>query len=84
MGDYVKKYGVRTDKTEGMISSIDTDAEHPALTDGIDTRRAARRQRAAWVGNSDGNGPKLLGLNMGHTVRSDGGYGYALVSRYAA
>jgi len=32
---------------------------------------------AAWVGNTDA-GPKLLGLNLCHTTRPDGGYGFAL------
>lgn len=79
VGDYVKKYGIRTDKTEGEITKIHTDSDNPR-----NSRMEATLvglpgdSGSAWVGNSGGAGPKLLGLNIGHTTRSDGGYGFAI------
>jgi hypothetical protein len=78
VGDYVKKYGARTDKTDGKITSIDSYPDLP-----WNSRMEATMvglpgdSGAAWVGNGE-NGPKLLGLNLGNTTRPDGGYGFAL------
>lgn len=78
VGDYVKKYGMRTDKTEGKITSISINPDR--------TRNAVMQSTlvglpgdsgSAWVGTGDDGGPMLLGLNIGHTTRKDGGYGYA-------
>ena len=79
VGDYVKKYGERTAKTEGKITKISVDP---------DSARHARMEStlvnlpgdsgSAWVGTGDDGGPMLLGLNIGFTKRADGGYGFAV------
>lgn len=78
VGDYVKKYGARTEKTDGKITKIDTYSGHPWNSRMESTMVGLPGDSgAAWVGNSGGKGPKLLGLNIGHTIRSDGGYGFS-------
>ncbi|MHA3019639.1 hypothetical protein ACXPWS_05135 [Mycobacterium sp. BMJ-28] len=78
VGDYVKKYGIRTNKTEGTITSIATNPDYPWRSRMESTLVGLPGDSgAAWVGNSDA-GPKLLGLNLGFTTRPDGGYGFAL------
>jgi hypothetical protein len=77
VGDYVKKYGERTDKTEGKITSIHTDPHNPARSQMKSTLVGLPGDSGStWVGGGH-KGPKLLGLNIGHTTRPDGGYGYA-------
>ena len=78
VGDYVKKYGARTEKTDGKITDIHIDREYPSLSRMESTLvDLPGDSGAAWVGNGT-DGPKLLGLNIGFTHRSDGGYGVAL------
>lgn len=78
VGDYVKKYGARTDKTEGNITEIEIDPDYPRYSRMEATMVGLPGDSgSAWVGSSTA-GPKLLGLNVGHTVRRDGGYGYAI------
>lgn len=78
VGDYVKKYGARTDKTEGRITEITIEPDHPRFSRMEATLvNLPGDSGSAWVGSSD-EGPKLLGLNVGFTKRADGGYGFAL------
>lgn len=79
VGDYVKKYGARTAKTQGSITSIDIDDEYPQYSRMESTMVGIEGDSgSAWVGTGDDGGPQLLGLNIGYTKRADGGYGYAL------
>lgn len=78
VGDYVKKYGARTAKTEGKITSIETDTDNPRYSEMESTLvDLPGDSGSAWVGNST-EGPKLVGLNIGYTTRRDGGYGFAI------
>lgn len=78
VGDYVRKYGARTEKTEGRITKISNDLEYPRYSRMEATLvNLPGDSGSAWVGSSE-DGPKLLGLNVGFTKRNDGGYGFAL------
>ncbi|MBN7459215.1 hypothetical protein I3U64_03510 [Mycobacteroides abscessus subsp. abscessus] len=78
VGDYVRKYGARTDKTEGRITSISSNPDRARDSIMYSTMVSLEGDSgASWVGADDDGGAKLLGLNIGHTVRSDGGYGKA-------
>ncbi len=78
VGDFVKKYGARTEKTTGTVSAISVNAENPRVGVMYSTMVGLPGDSgSAWVGNGE-DGPKLLGLNIGHTVRADGGYGEAI------
>ncbi|MFZ2240465.1 MAG: hypothetical protein WAV90_13185 [Gordonia amarae] len=78
VGDYVRKYGIRTDKTEGTITSISTSSKSPRVGRMESTMVSLSGDSgAAWVSGDGNGGAKLLGLNIGHTTRKDGGYGVA-------
>lgn len=77
VGDYVTKYGFRTDRTEGTIAAVNTDAKQPWNGTMTSTLVGLPGDSgAAWIGVQDG-ALKLLGLNIGYTTRPDGGYGMA-------
>ncbi|WP_237074081.1 S1 family peptidase [Mycobacteroides abscessus] len=77
LGDYVTKYGFRTDRTEGTIAAISADAKQPWKGTMSSTLVGLPGDSgAAWIGVQDG-ALKLLGLNVGYTTRPDGGYGMA-------
>jgi hypothetical protein len=77
-GDYVTKYGARTDKTDGTIVDVVIDPNFPELSRLSATLVGLPGDSgAAWVGNSD-YGPKLLGINVGYTAGANGGYGEAV------
>jgi hypothetical protein len=78
VGDYVKKYGARTEKTDGTIVSVTVDPDEPEHSEMQATLVGLPGDSgSAWVG-SDGGSPKLLGLNIGYSHRRDGGYGNAI------
>lgn len=78
-GDFVEKFGARTQKTEGSITMISTDADYPRMSRMESTLVGIEGDSgSAWVGTGNDGGPKLLGLNIGYTERRDGGYGYAI------
>lgn len=79
VGDHVRKYGARTEKTTGKVTSIEMDTQHPRQSRMESTMVGLPGDSgAAWVGTADTGGPKLLGLNIAHTTRSDGGYGFSV------
>ncbi len=79
VGDGVKKYGKRTDKTEGKITKVSIDSDSPSHSRMESTLVGLEGDSgSAWVGGDDNGNPKLLGLNIGYTHRADGGYGYAI------
>lgn len=76
-GDYVKKYGIRTDKTEGKITKVSVNTDSVQKSVMLSTMISLPGDSgSAWVGNND-DGATLYGLNVGHVNRDDGGYGYA-------
>jgi len=77
VGDGVTKYGVRTDKTDGKVTTVDISPERPGHSLMESTLVGLPGDSgAAWFSDA-GKGPKLLGLNIGYTKRADGGYGFA-------
>lgn len=78
IGDFVKKYGARTEKTSGKVTDISFVPDNPRLSSMWSTMVTLPGDSgAAWVGGGD-SGPKLVGLHIGSTERADGGFGYAL------
>ena len=78
IGDFVKKYGARTEKTSGKVTDISFVPDSPRLSSMRSTMVTLPGDSgAAWVGGGD-SGPKLVGLHIGSTKRADGGFGYAL------
>ena len=78
VGDHVAKFGARTDKTEGTVVDISVDPDHPWRSQMESTLVGLPGDSgSAWVGDG-AKGPVLVGLNIGHTIRKDGGYGFAI------
>ncbi len=78
VGDVVEKFGARTDATSGKVVSVRINAEYPSKSQMESTLVGLPGDSgSAWV-RGGSRGPILLGLNVGHTNRADGGYGLAI------